>query len=471
MQAIVARLVLLKRSACASPRMAAVFGTMLTSVLTRGFSIAASLLSVPVVIHYAGQERYGLWMTAIAVSTFFSIADGGVSNGLIALAAKAHGAGDRARIRTLISSALAVTIAFVFAIAAASLVIASRVDWTWAFNLRDPELGREAGAVVAAICVCTAATFPPTVFREARLGLLQGARVNLWDLAGQMVGFAGLLVATWAGLGLVAIAAIWSGAPALMRTVGAAAFLAGSGRDLRPSPRCVEAAASLSLLASGGAFVLYSLMQLLAMQSATVLIARFLGTGAVADFSVVQRLFQQPQTLIAIGLAAQWPAYAEAYGRGDVCWIERHLRQSLAWYTAFATLSYGLLGAFCTPILRAWVGSAITVPEFLVPAMMLYGIVTAVASVFVFFYLSLGKHRALLAGQLGAVAIGLPLSVLLIPRIGSAGAVLAGAAGSFAAIVVPRLLLLRRLLPSTVLPRPEQKFPIPATVEANYEID
>ena len=283
---------------------------------------------------------------------------------------------------------------------AATLAAVSFVDWTWALNLSSPELGREAGGMIAAICLCIAAATPPTVFRQARLGLLHGARVNLWDFAGLVAGFAGLFFATWAGFGLVAIAVIWAGAPVLARTAGAAAFLIGSGRDLRPSPRYIETAASRDLLSSGSVFVFYSVTQLLALQSAPVLIARFLGTAAVADFSVVQRLFQQPQVLIWIVLVAQWPAYAEAYGRGDMSWIERHLKQSLLWYTVFAAFSYGLLGVFCTPILRVWVGSAITVPEFLVPAMVLSGIVTAAASVFSFFYSVARKTPSARHGQI-----------------------------------------------------------------------
>ena len=97
----------LKQSACASPRMPPFSAPRSRRLFTRGFSIALSLLSVPLVLRYAGQERYGLWMTAIAVSSLFGIADGGVTNGLIALTAKAHGADDRARVRALISSALA----------------------------------------------------------------------------------------------------------------------------------------------------------------------------------------------------------------------------------------------------------------------------------------------------------------------------------------------------------------------------
>ncbi len=436
----------LKRAVSGDTRMAAIFRTAAVSALTRGVSILASLLSVPLVLRYAGQERYGIWMAAIALTMLFAVADGGVTNGLIALVANAHGAGDRARIRVLISSALAVTVAFLLVFIMAALVIVSLVDWTWAFNLSSPALGHEAGQVVAAICLCVAAGFPGTVIREARFGMLQGGRVNLWDLAGLVAGFAGLLAAVWWDLGLVAIAGVWAGAPALARTVSAALYLAGSGRDLLPSWRDVELYASRNLLASGSVYVLYSVTQLLAIQSAPILIARFLGAGAVADFTVVQRLFLQPQVLVTIGLIAQWPAYGEAFGRGDISWIRHHLAQSLKIYALFAIVACGLIGLFCGPILRLWVGGAIAAPGPLVWSMAAYGIVSTVANVFAFFFLSIGMYRRLTIAQSLMVAINLPLTILLIPHFGAAGAAIASTAGLLITLVFPGLAFRSRLL-------------------------
>ena len=50
------------------------------------------------------------------------MADGGITNGLIALVSNAYGAGDRVRIRVLVGSALAATSAFVFLFLAAVLI-------------------------------------------------------------------------------------------------------------------------------------------------------------------------------------------------------------------------------------------------------------------------------------------------------------------------------------------------------------
>jgi O-antigen/teichoic acid export membrane protein len=435
----------LKKGLFSAERSGVVFRTALTSVATRGVTTLASLFTVPLVLHHVGSERYGIWMAAIALSTFFALADCGVTKGLIAEVAKAHGACDRERVRVLIASALAATIAFSLPFLAIALVAVSLVDWAWAFNLSDRRLEREAALVVGIICITFAATYPVTVIREARLGLMQGPEVNLWDLLGAILGFGGLVLAVENGAGLVAIAALWVCGPAIARVVAAIVFLAGRGRDLLPSWRNVDIGVSRALVAGGATFLFYTLTQALALQSDQVLIARFFGAEKVAEYAVVQRLFLQPQVLVTLGLAAQWPAYGEALGRGDFGWISRHLRRSILLYAAFAALACGLLGVFCNPILKIWVGD-IAAPPLLVGSMVALGITAAVANVLAFFLMSVGLSRRLLIAQGVLAVVTLPSELVLIPRIGTPGAAIAATFGYLLAYVLPYVFLRDRLL-------------------------
>lgn len=426
-------------------RGSAVLRTALVSIATRGFSVLASLLTVPLVLHHLGRERYGVWMAAIALSTLFALADGGVTKGLIAEVSKAHGAGDRARIAVLVSSAMASTMVFVVVFLVLVLAAIAMVDWIWAFNLSSQAIGHEAAATVAIICVSYALTFPATVIRETRLGLLQGAVVNAWDLGGLIAGFAGLICAVQLGLGLVAIAAIWVAGPLLARMASAISFLAGEGRDLMPKWSNVSAATNRLLIATGSVFMLYIATQALAVQSDQILIARFLGADAVTDYSIVQRLFNQPQILVTLALAAQWPAYGEALGAGDILWIRRNFTRSLIGYTALAIIVSGLLGLFCNAILKVWVGNAVVAPPFLIAAMTVYGVIATIANVFAFFFMSLSMHKLMIATQVAMFAINLPLSIWLLPHVGTAGAIIGTTAGYLFAIVLPGWIMRDRI--------------------------
>lgn len=435
---------LLNRIVSGHGRSAIVARTALVSIATRGFSIVASLLTVPLVLHHLGHERYGIWLAAIALSTFFTLADGGVTKGLISEVAKANGAGDRVRIQVLVASAFAATMVLVVACLLVTLAMIWLIDWRWAFNLSSPGLGFEAAVTISIICGATALSFPATVIRETRLGLLQGAAVNAWDLGGTIAGFMGLVAAVWCGWGLVAVAALWVAGPLLARTAGAIWFLSGKDQDLIPVWGHVNWAMSRMLFATGSVFLVYILTQTLAVQSDQILIARFLGVDAVTDYSVVQRLFNQPQILVTLVLAAQWPAYSEALGRGDHRWVRHHFNWSLAGFTLFAVAASAFLGVGCNAILKAWVGDSIAAPQSLIVAMAVYGVVATIANVYAFFFMALGLHRHMIATQLGMFAINLPLTIWLLPRIGSVGAIVGTTVGYVLAIVVPGFIMTAR---------------------------
>jgi O-antigen/teichoic acid export membrane protein len=199
------------------------------------------------------------------------------------------------------------------------------------------------------------------------------------------------------------------------------------------------------LLAAGGVFTLSGLCQALAVQSDQILIAKVLGLAHVAPYSVVQRLFSQPQIFVALLVAAQWPAYGEAMGRGDGAWIRQHFLRSLYFITAFALFCACFMSYFCSEILELWVGHVVRAEPILVVGMAIYCIVACVANAIIAFFLALGLHRRVITLQISMFAVNLPISLFLLPRVGVAGAVYGTAAGYIFAILVPGL----TCLPST----------------------
>lgn len=430
------------------PRSALVAKNAFVSLSARGVSILASFLTVPLVLHHLGHERYGIWMAAIALSAAFAVADGGITKALIARVSEAKGASDTALIRALIGSSLAAVLGFTALFLVITLTIIATVNWRWAFNLSTSEIGREAAQVVSAICVSFALSMPATAIRESRLGLMEGARVSLWDLAGTTVAFLSVVAAVSLDAGLVAIAALWSGIPVLVRYVSSAAYLIGRGRQYLPRVSDVRSSLIRHVLKGGGVYCIFALAQAVAMNSDQLLIARLIGPAAVAEYAVVQRLFAQAQVIAVLFLAAQWPAYGDARGRGDLQWIKSQLRTTLQAGAAVSGVLCLVLGLACRPILAAWVGPGVSAPSVLIFWMVLYGISATAANTFTFFYLALRLHRQLIVSQISLLLIELPLALLLVPRVGPSGAVAALTLGMLGGVIVPGLVNLKKTLGS-----------------------
>ena len=413
--------------------------TALVAMLSRATSILGAFITIPMIVSYLGPDRYGLWMTLSSLVVWLALADGGVTIGLIALVSHAHGTDDSMRIRMLFSAAYAVT-AGTFAVLLFMTVTGPRlVDWRWALGISDPSLQGEATSIMTIMLGFTALGFPAAVVRQGRAGLQQGAAANLWDLAATLLTIGGQFAAVGFQLGLVAVATVTIATRTVVNAVVSIAFLAGEGRDLRPDWRLVNWNTCRTLLGSGVVFTVLTVSQALAVQLDQILIARLIGVGAVADYSIIQKFFALPQMVTTMFLAAQFAAYGEALTRGDYEWIRHHLTWSIIGASVFGVLVCASLGMLIEPILNLWIGAVIRPSPSLVLSMATYGVVATVANVFTYFFFAITLYWRVILAHLAMVTINLPLALYLIPRIGSAGAIIATTCGYVLALVIPSL--------------------------------
>ena len=92
------------RPLCSSAhRRAAVTG--ITSGISRAVRIGVTLITIPLTLHYLGNERFGLWMTISSVLAMAGFADFGVGNGVLNTVSTAFGKDDWNGIRQAISKA------------------------------------------------------------------------------------------------------------------------------------------------------------------------------------------------------------------------------------------------------------------------------------------------------------------------------------------------------------------------------
>src|SRR6201994_3933831 len=70
--------------------------TASSSFITKALNVAISFLSVPLTVHYLGDERYGVWLTISSLLTWMSMTDFGLAgNALINVLAEASGKDDQ----------------------------------------------------------------------------------------------------------------------------------------------------------------------------------------------------------------------------------------------------------------------------------------------------------------------------------------------------------------------------------------
>ena len=343
-------------------RRAAVTG--ITSGISRVVRIGVSFITVPLTLHYLGNERFGLWMTISSVLAMAGFADFGIGNGVLNTVSTAFGKDDWEGIRGAISSGIAVLTLIGAALVAFFLSIYSFVDWGNLFRATTADARAQAGPAMLVFVLCFALNIPLDVVQRTQLGLQQGFLTNLWEIFSSVLILVGIVAVVDFHLSLAALVVAFAGAPVLGTWMNAAFFFGVSRRDLLPQWRLVSRKIIQKITTLGGLFFVLQLVGAVSYSADNFIIARILGVADVTVFSIPQRMFSVITVVVAMLMMPLWPAYGEAISRGDMHWVRHTLSRTLLGVFAFASIVSAMLLVFSNKLLLWWVGPGIH-PSFL----------------------------------------------------------------------------------------------------------
>lgn len=417
----------------------------LLGALNKVVGLIATLVTIPLVIDAFGEARLGLWMAFATLILVVRLADGGVSSGLLTLVAQASGAGDETRVRALASTAFAASIV-VGVVLLAVAVISLSFDWHWILGLDDQDLAREASWVSCSIIAALALNFAAGTYKNARVGLQQGPEAGLWDLAASLLVLAAQIGAIVLDLGLVGLALATLLTLVVVNIVHTVVFLAGRGRAYTPSVRLIDRNQLGLLVRTGSFFTLLAFFQIVAVQLDNYLVARFSGLEELAQYAVLQKIFIQPQFAVTLALTALFPAIGEALTRGDLQWIRLNVRRVLVFGTLVGAALCAFLYVAADPIIEVWISADMRPSERLRFWMAIFGALAVIASIIVYFFYAIGSYRRIVAYYVVMTVINVPLSILLIERMGPVGAVIGTSFAYMIAMIAPGAVSMLRTL-------------------------
>lgn len=421
----------------ASLRNLRVVVTGATGAVARVVQISTSLITIPIVIHYLGNERFGLWMTISSVLAMATFADFGIGNGVLNTVAKAFGRDDMDGVRRAVSSGVAVL--GVISITLLSVVYSTFrfVPWADVFRVTSLQARAEAGPALIVFATCFALNIPLDIVQRVQLGLQQGFRYSLWQLCGSTLALVGVLGGVWLHLGLPALVAALAGAPVLATTLNAVHFFGFVRPDLRPGIEFVSKKVIAEIAKLGGLFFFLQLAVAIGYSSDNLVLARVLGPLAVAQYAVPAKLFSLAALATSFFIAPLWPAYTEALERRDHAWIRETLSRSLLIVAGVSIIISGFLVAFGNMIIHIWAGNGIHASPLLLVGLGIWGVMMPVSSTVGMFLNGLSVVRFQLVIALLMAPANLALSVYLTRRIGIPGVVYGSILSQIAFILVP----------------------------------
>lgn len=215
---------------------------------------------------------------------------------------------------------------------------------------------------------------------------------------------------------------------------------------LLPSWSCVSVKASKDLCRLGAFFLALQLAFAISYSSDNLVLARVLGPGAVAQYSVPCKLFALVSMIVSFVVGPLWPAYGEALARRDHIWIRETLSRSLTFAAGTSLLLAPVIVLFGGRLINLWVGAAIKTSPLLMIGLGIWSVVTSLSSAVASFNNGLSIFRfQLVVASLGALS-NIALSVALTRRIGIPGVVYGSILSQVFVILIPSICYIRNYL-------------------------
>jgi O-antigen/teichoic acid export membrane protein len=424
----------------AQRRYVGIFRGIFSGLLGRGVAVIVSFVSVPLTVRYLGPERYGAWVTISTALAWIALADFGLSSSLTNAVSGGYASGDREQARSFVASAFWSLAGIAALLCAVFFSVWRFVPWDRVFNVHSGQAREEIGLAAATAFAIFVLSFPFSIIPKIYGAYQETAVANGWAAASNVLSLAGLVLATQLSGGLVCLIVAVSGA-ALLTNMISAVWLFGCSRPwLFPTLDRVKWPAIQKLTSLGGMFFVIQIAGVLLFQTDNLIIAHYLGAAAVTPYSVAWRLFTYTAVFQMLAMPSYWPAYAEAFARGDREWVRRSFRLNFG-FTLASTSALALpLVLFGQWIIQKWAGSAAVPSSSLLVWMgvwsLIYGAMTSQACLLA----SSGRVKRQAIYSMAAAGVNLVLSIILVQKIGLTGVIL-GTVGAFLiCVVVPQSL-------------------------------
>ena len=427
-------------------RYAGIVRGIFTGLAGRGVAALVSFFSVPLTVRYLGAERYGAWVTISTAMAWIALADLGLSNSLTNAVSEGYANESRELAADYVAAGFWSLVAVAASLSMMFFPLWRVVPWDRVFNVQSAQTRAELGPAVAIAFFIFALNLPCSIVAKVYGAYQQVSIANTWSAAGNLLSLGALILATRLKEGLASLVVAVSGTVLLVNIVSAIWLFTFSKPWLIPSIGRVTFASVRKLMSVGSMFFLIQIAALVLFQTDNLIIAHYLGAAAVTPYSVTWRLFSYTMIFQVIASPSYWPAYAEAFARGDRDWVRRSFRMNFRFTLASAFVIALPLVFFGRWIILKWAGSAAVPSRELLVLMGIWSLINGAMISQSCLLASAGRVKRQTIYSIAAAATNLILSIVLVQRMGLPGVILGTIAAFATCIIVPQTLEVERAI-------------------------
>ena len=328
---------------------------ILASFFIKGFSIAISLLIVPLSLKYVNPSQYGIWLTLSSMVAWISFFDIGFTQGLRNKFAEAKAKGDILLARIYVSTTY-FYIGLIFIVVWVVLLIVSQiVNWQTLLNI-PADLEKEVSRVVIIIFTYFCFQFVFRIINTMLIADQKPAKASFLDLSGQMISLIIIFLLTRFTKGSLLNLGLAIGiAPTLVILAANLILFKTQYKDYQPSIKLAKKEYAKDIMNLGLKFFVLQISSIVQFQTTSFLIAHYFSTLQVTTYNIAYKYFFTLQMIFMILLSPLWSGATDAYNSGDTQWIKSVVKKYLLFLVPLILLGAVML-AFAKPVYDLWLG-------------------------------------------------------------------------------------------------------------------
>jgi len=377
------------------------------SFVFKALAVGASFLAIPIMIHYLGQEMFGVWSTLLSIVSWVVFFDLGIGNGLRNKLAESLAKNEKLEASKYVSSGYTL-IALISVCLFILVVIASFfVPWQVVFNTVAVSEKDLRNVVLFTAFVITF-NFWIGLINQVLNALQKTSIVVLGQAISNMLALLVVYILSLTTKASLLYLAMGYGFSLVVANVLLSLWFYGQHTELLPKPLLKKEHVK-PLLSLGGQFFIIQLAVLVIFTTDKILITQLFGPEYVTQYDVVFKLFG----IITLGYglisAPLWSAYTDAYHRGDIEWIKRVLQKQMMIFGVVVVAAIILIFV-SKNIIGIWIGSGFQISMPIIIGMGLFVVISVWNNVFGFVLGGINKIRLGSLYTVVTAILNIPLS-------------------------------------------------------------
>ena len=336
------------------------------SFIFKGLAVVASLVSIPLMIRYLGQEQYGIWSTLLSVMSWVVFFDLGIGNGLRNKVAEALANNNTVEASSYISSGytlIGLISLCLFIIAATATFY---IPWRTVFNTTNIDEATLRNTVFVSAFFITL-NFWISLINQVLNAVQKTSVIVFGQFISNTVALSFVFTLTQLMYPSLYYLALAYGTSLIISNVTLTLWFYNKRRELLPK-LTLNSQHIRPIMSLGLQFFIIQLACLVIFTTDKMLITQFFGSQYVTQYDVVFKLFGIITLVYSLISAPLWSSYTDAYHREDFSWVKRILTKQLQIFGVIF-LCVVIMIPLAKPTILLWIGNDLQIPISLIISM------------------------------------------------------------------------------------------------------